>query len=228
MKHVIVALVIVALAWQPAFAWMHAGPRGVAGGNDGSWAAHGSRGGSASGGDGSWNATGYRGGTASGGDGSWHAKGADGGSASGGDGSWHAKGADGGTASGGDGYWHGTSADGTKYQGGYDRGYTGATYPAYHPPTVVNNYYGSGCGNCGGWSAAGAAAAGVAVGVAAGAAAASAAQAPVYAVGAIYTTVPAGCTYMSVAGVGYYDCNGTWFKPSFGANGVYYRVVPAP
>ena len=26
----------------------------------------------------------------------------------------------------------------------------------------------------------------------------------------------------------YYLCGNTWFKPSYGANGVYYRVVPAP
>ena len=70
-------------------------------------------------------------------------------------------GADGGTASGGDGSWHGTGANGTTAYGGYDH-YYGGTYSTYHPPTVVNHYYGSGCYDCGGWNAAGAAAVGVA------------------------------------------------------------------
>jgi len=115
----------------------------------------------------------------------------------------------------------------------------------------VNNY-GSGCYNCGGWSTAGAAAAGVAVGVVAGAAVASAntaaatsnaynagvvAGATAYAVpvvsnafpiGAIYATLPAGCITPQVAGGTYYLCGNTWFRPSYGANGIYYRVVPSP
>jgi hypothetical protein len=41
----------------------------------------------------------------------------------------------------------------------YHSAHYGAAYPAYRPPTTVN-YYGSSCGNCGGWSTAGAAAAG--------------------------------------------------------------------
>jgi hypothetical protein len=32
----------------------------------------------------------------------------------------------------------------------------------------------------------------------------------------------------SGGGGSYYSCSGTWFSASFGANGVYYRVVPAP
>jgi len=121
----------------------------------------------------------------------------------------------------------------------------------------VNNY-GSGCYNCGGWSTAGAAAAGAAVGVVAGVAVASANNAaatsnaynagvvagatavavpaaypvPVvstaFAMGAIYATLPAGCISPQVAGGTYYLCGNTWFRPSYGANGVYYRVVPAP
>ena len=46
--------------------------------------------------------------------------------------------------------------------------------------------------------------------------------------GAIYPKLPSGCTLSTVGGASYYDCAGTWFSPSFGANGVYYRVVPAP
>ena len=41
-------------------------------------------------------------------------------------------------------------------------------------------------------------------------------------------TLPAGCTSPSVHGTTYYLCGNTWFQPSYGANGVYYRVVPEP
>jgi hypothetical protein len=46
--------------------------------------------------------------------------------------------------------------------------------------------------------------------------------------GAIYATLPAGCAQPVVQGVTYYLCGNTWFQPSYGANGVYYRVVPTP
>jgi hypothetical protein len=46
--------------------------------------------------------------------------------------------------------------------------------------------------------------------------------------GAIYATLPAGCAASSVYGTTYYQCSNTWFQPSYGANGVYYRVVPTP
>jgi hypothetical protein len=158
----------------------------------------------------------------------------------------------GGTASHatGSGYSTYTSASGAT---AYGSAYHGAAYPAYHPPVTVNNY-GSGCYNCGGWSTAGAAATGVAVGVAAGAAVASANNqavasnaynagyvagatapppppAPVktsFAMGAIYAVLPAGCMSPKVPGGTYYLCGNTWFQPAYGANGVYYRVVPAP
>jgi hypothetical protein len=29
-------------------------------------------------------------------------------------------------------------------------------------------------------------------------------------------------------GATYYVCGNTWFSPAYGANGVYYRVVPTP
>jgi hypothetical protein len=125
--------------------------------------------------------------------------------------------------------------------------YHGAYYPAYHPPTTVN-YYGSSCYNCGGWSTAGAVAAGAVVGMAAGAAIASssasantaaatssaysagyaAGAANAYAIGAIYATLPAGCQANIVNGMTYDLCGGAWFQPSYGANGVYYKVVPTP
>jgi len=50
----------------------------------------------------------------------------------------------------------------------------------------------------------------------------------VYAVGAIYATLPAGSITTNVQGQTYYLSGNTWFYPSYGANGVYYRVVPAP
>jgi hypothetical protein len=49
-----------------------------------------------------------------------------------------------------------------------------------------------------------------------------------YAMNAIYPTLPTGCIVSPVDGSSYYFCGGTWFQPSFGANGVYYRVVPVP
>lgn len=216
MHTIIIALIGVLMTTSSAAAWVHAGFRGVASGGGGSWSATGFRGGSASGGGGSWSAQGYRGGEASGGGGSWHAEGAYGGAA----------------------YGHGGSYVATT---GYHHNYYGAVYPAYHPPTTVN-YYGSGCYNCGGWSTAGAAAAGAVVGLAAGAAVASAntdnaysagyaagsASSPTYAINAIYPTLPSGCGSAQVRGTTYYVCGSAWFKPSFGANGVYYRVVPAP
>ena len=124
---------------------------------------------------------------------------------------------------------NGSYAYGTHYYGSTT--YSGA----YHPPTVTNQYYATGCYNCGGWSAAGAAAAGAAAGVVVGAAigasaASSAAPPPVspYAIGTVYAVLPAGCSYAPVGGQTYYACNGVWFHPYYGANGLYYAVVPAP
>ena len=115
-----------------------------------------------------------------------------------------------------------------------------AGYPAYHPPVAVPYYAASGCYGC-------AAAAGAVVGVAAGAAAASAnaAAANSYAynagvaAGAAASTprirdgselraVPGGCAPAAVRGNTFYVCGNTWFQPIYGANGVYYRVVPTP
>jgi hypothetical protein len=47
-------------------------------------------------------------------------------------------------------------------------------------------------------------------------------------VGAIYATLPAGTITTTVQGQTYYLNGNTWFYPSYGANGIYYRVVPAP
>ena len=132
-----------------------------------------------------------------------------------------------------------------------------AGYPAYapyHPPVAVP-YYASGCYNCAGAAAAGAVvgmAAGAAVasantaaaannayaaGVATGSANSSAAyssgyvagaSAATYALGVNYATLPPGAFAVNKNGTNYYLLGNTWFKPAFGANGVYYSVVPAP
>jgi hypothetical protein len=123
-------------------------------------------------------------------------------------------------AGGNGGYAYGTHYNGTTPYGG-----------AYHPPTVANQYYGTGCYNCGGWSGGAVAAgvvAGVAVGAATGAAAANANAAAAYVPGTVYAALPAGCGYSTYYGNAYYNCGGTWFSPAFGANGLYYRVVPPP
>jgi hypothetical protein len=47
--------------------------------------------------------------------------------------------------------------------------------------------------------------------------------------GGIYPTLPVGCISPKVGSGGtYYLCGNTWFQPSYGANGVSYRVVPTP
>ena len=72
----------------------------------------------------------------------------------------------------------------------------------------------------------GAAAAGVVAGAAIGPAATRAAAAT-WPVGVTYGYLPSGCTYQYVAGA-YYQCPSGWLKPAYGANGLYYSVVPAP
>ena len=98
-------------------------------------------------------------------------------------------------------------------------GYAG--YAPYHAPMAVP-YYHAGCYNC-----AGAVAAGAVVGLAAGAAIANAAR-PVYSMGVNYATMPPDAVIVNQAGINYYQVGSTWFRPYYGANGVYYTVVPAP
>ena len=62
-------------------------------------------------------------------------------------------------------------------------------------------------------------------GVATGAAAGTPAN---YSMGANYAALPAGAMSIPKNGTTYYLSGNTWFQPSFGANGVYYRVVPTP
>jgi len=47
-------------------------------------------------------------------------------------------------------------------------------------------------------------------------------------IGAIYATPPAGCSPTTLASTTYYLCGNNWLQPSYGANGVFYRVVPTP
>ena len=43
-----------------------------------------------------------------------------------------------------------------------------------------------------------------------------------------YAALPAGSVLVNKNGITYYLNGNTWFKPSYGANGVYYTVVPTP
>jgi hypothetical protein len=140
------------------------------------------------------------------------------------------------------------------YGGAYGSAYhppysTVPYYGAYHPPVVVNSYS-TGCYNCGGWAVAGAVATGIVVGAAvanannnvavananaaaanANAAAANANAAAAYAnysMGEIVPVMPTGCATPIVNGITYYLCGNTWFSASYGANGIFYRVVPTP
>ena len=93
------------------------------------------------------------------------------------------------------------------------------------------HYSASGCLGC-------AVAAGAVVGATVGAVAASANTAAAYssgytagnaagyAMGVNYAALPTGCAYQ--AGPNEYLCGGSWFRPAYGANGLYYTVVPAP
>jgi hypothetical protein len=126
------------------------------------------------------------------------------------------------------GSYHGTAtgSSGTVHTNAYGTTTTTSSASYYHQPAVVNTYAAT-CANCGtsGWG--GAAAVGVAAGVATGVAVATAASHPVYAAPpAVYAALPAGCAYRPV--LHQYDCGATWLAPAYGANGVYYRVVPAP
>lgn len=140
------------------------------------------------------------------------------------------------------GYWHGSAANGygayhgSTYGGyyhgtttnGYGAWHTGAYGDYYHQPAYVNSYGGS-CWNCGvgGWGVAAGVAAGAVAGAAVTAAAADTAAAS-WAIGSSYGYLPASCSYDNIAGSVYYACGFGWMKPVYGANGVYYRVVPAP
>jgi len=46
--------------------------------------------------------------------------------------------------------------------------------------------------------------------------------------GAIVGVPPAGSIQTVVQGQTYYLSGNTWFQAAYGANGIYYRVVPTP
>lgn len=133
-------------------------------------------------------------------------------------GGWSHTNADGGHSAGVAGYggYHTTAGGFTTY---HPPAYGAAGYAPYHAPVGV-------VGGCCGVSA-GAVAAGVAVGAVAGAAVASA-ERPAYVMGTNYAVLPPGAGVATIAGVSYYQVGPTWFRPYYGANGVYYRVVPMP
>jgi len=43
-----------------------------------------------------------------------------------------------------------------------------------------------------------------------------------------YAALPAGSMSINKNGATYYLNGNTWFQPAYGANGVYYTVVPTP
>ncbi len=133
----------------------------------------------------------------------------------------------GGTTAGayGAGAYHTYPYGGTAY---HPAGYPAyPTYPAYHPPVAVATYS-TGCYGC-------AAAAGAVVGVMAGSAVATAGMARAsvpasgsWVMGMNYAALPAGSKQINTNGAVYYVNGSVWFQPAYGANGVYYTVVPTP
>ena len=65
-------------------------------------------------------------------------------------------------------------------------------------------------------------------GVATGATMASAPASGTYVMGVNYASLPTGSMTIDKNGATYYLSGNTWFQPSYGANGVYYRVVTTP
>ena len=102
---------------------------------------------------------------------------------------------------------------------------TGAAIASANTAAATSNAYAAGIAT-GSASTAAATTNAYNAGVAAGAA--GAAPAGGYTMGGSYAQLPSGCIRPSVAGATYYLCGNTWFKPVYGANGVYYQVVPTP
>jgi hypothetical protein len=102
-------------------------------------------------------------------------------------------------------------------------GYRGGVAVGYRPPCCY-----------GGAAVAGAAVAGAAIGAAAASTAYAAAAAPVYyaapvsyapAVGTVVASLPPGCSSMSVNGVSYMNCAGTWYLPFYSGGALMYQVT---
>ncbi len=108
-------------------------------------------------------------------------------------------------------------------------GYRGGVAVGYHPPCCYHPGY------------SGAAVAGAAIGGAmVGAAVASAAAAPVYtaapvyyaapvayapAVGTVVSSIPGGCSSMSVGGISYMNCAGVFYMPFYSGGALMYQVA---
>ena len=122
--------------------------------------------------------------------------------------------------------------------------YGGYGYPGYHPPVYGGYGYSvyhppdRGTETIRPPDVTAVPAAGAIVGATVGPAAASANTAAAYssgdaagsaagyAMGVNYAALPTGCAYQ--AGPNQYLCGGSWFRPAYGANGLYYTVLPAP
>ena len=236
--------VLAVVSTSPANAWMRGGETAEGGhygaaASDGHWAA-GANGHAASGtygtsSNGTHYATTAKGGSAEAGGGSWSSQSASGKTNGGsygttGNGTHYATGSYGGGVAANNGH---VAAAGPNGQYAYGTHYTGTTAygGAYHPPVVVNQYYGTGCYNCGGWNAGAAVAAGAVAGAVVANAVVAARPPPVgvvYAPGDVYSALPSGCAARVAGGMVYYACGSTWFSPAYGANGTYYRVVAPP
>jgi len=102
----------------------------------------------------------------------------------------------------------------------------GAAVASANSQAAASNAYAAGVAT-GSANTAAATSAAYGAGVATGAAMASAPPAS-YSMGVNYAALPAGSMSINKGGTTYYLSGNTWFQPSFGANGVYYTVVPAP
>jgi hypothetical protein len=65
-------------------------------------------------------------------------------------------------------------------------------------------------------------------GVATGVAVARAHAGGTYTTGVNCAALPSGSMTINKNGTTYYLNGNTWFQPAYGANGIYYEVVPAP
>lgn len=108
--------------------------------------------------------------------------------------------------------------------------FPGGHHPDYNPHFV----HGGGCIGCGVGAAA---VAGLVGGAIVGAVIAGSAAPPPTTVvvanpgpppGTQVAILPPGCASMAVNGAQLYQCGPVWYQPFFGANGVYYTVVPGP
>jgi hypothetical protein len=46
--------------------------------------------------------------------------------------------------------------------------------------------------------------------------------------GSTFATLPSGCGLIAGPAGTFYQCGNSWVRPAYGANGVYYTVVPTP